>query len=113
MEIRQKFLQESLMRSQEFQETLDDLLDTLSHLEETMDKQKPVSADLSKLNEQKEAHAQLHNDVMQLQPVFEQIVKGGNAIISEAMETTKMLSNDEQPTDIHQFETDFHQTIER
>jgi len=81
VEIRQNRLQETVLRSQKFEESLDDFLDTLSKLEERMEKEKPVSGKLELVKQQKDEHAQIHNDVMQLEPVFEQIIKAAENLI--------------------------------
>lgn len=78
---RLKRLQEALATSQKFQDSFDDFLDSLTHLEERIDKEKPVSAKLDTVKEQKKEHAQVHNDVMQLQPVFERITKAADELI--------------------------------
>ena len=103
VEIRQNRLQETLMRSQKFQDSFDDFLDTLSHIEETMDKEKPVSAKLDTVKEQKEHHAQIHNDVIQLEPVFEQIIKAAENLIETS----------EPGEEIEQFKTNVDETKHR
>ena len=81
IEARQNRLQDALLQSQKFQESLDDFLDSLTRQEERMDKEKPVSAKLETVKEQKKEHAQVHNDIMQIEPVFEQLVKTAEEII--------------------------------
>ena len=71
--VRQNRVRDTLSQSQKFQETFDDFLDKLSHLEERLDQEKPISAKLDTVKEQKREHAQVHNDVVQLEPVFAQV----------------------------------------
>ena len=75
MATRQTRLQSSLIRSQAFQETLDDFLDRLTKLEELVEKEKAVSGKVQLLKAQKERHDQVHNDVLQLASVWVHIDK--------------------------------------
>ena len=49
-----------------------------------MEKEKPVSAKLLLLKPQKERHDQLHNDVTQLQTVWEHIAKAAEDTIQSS-----------------------------
>lgn len=84
IDVRTNRLRSTLAQSQKFQESLDDFLDNLSHLGERLNNEKPVSAKLETVKEQKAEHAQVHNDVVQMEPVFAQICTSANEVLENA-----------------------------
>lgn len=84
IEVRQSRLQDALLKSQKLQESFDDFLDRLGHLEERFDQEKPISAKEDVVKAQKKEHDQVHNDVIQLEPVFEQIMKEAEILLETA-----------------------------
>ena len=83
-DVRLNRLRNALAQSQKFQEAFDDFLDNVSHIDERLTNEKPVSAKLETVKEQKTEHAQVHNDVVQLEPVFAQICTSADEVLEEA-----------------------------
>uniref|UniRef100_A0A7M5V1J7 Uncharacterized protein n=1 Tax=Clytia hemisphaerica TaxID=252671 RepID=A0A7M5V1J7_9CNID len=84
VDVRMKRLRDTLAQSQKFQESFDDFLDRLSHAEERLSHEKPVSAKLDTVKEQKAEHDQVHNDIVQLEPTFAQICTSADEVLEEA-----------------------------
>ena len=84
VDVRLNRLRSALAQSQKFQEAFDDFLDKMAHLEERAADKRPVSAKLETVKEQKTEHAQLHNDIVQLEPVFAQICNSADEVLENA-----------------------------
>ena len=81
IEVRQNRLQDTLIKSQQFQDSLDDFLDKLTEFEERLSEEKPISAKLDVVRDQEKEHEQIHNDICQQEPIFEQLVKKAEDLI--------------------------------
>ena len=84
VDVRLNRLRSALAQSQKFQEAFDDFLDNMSHVDERLVNEKPVSAKLDTVKEQKTEHAQVHNDIVQLEPVFAQICSSADEVLESA-----------------------------
>ena len=78
----QKKLQEAVLQSQEFQETLDDFAEKLAKLEDDVAKMRPVSSQYDVLREQSEDIEHAVADLRQLEPVYERISRNGENIFA-------------------------------
>ena len=78
---RQAKLQNALMQCQEFQVSFDEFLDKLTSLEDTVSNQEPISALHDKVKAQRQENELLKGDVDQQEPVFEKLVKAGEAVL--------------------------------
>ena len=79
--MRQNRLQDTLIKSQQFQDSLDDFLDKLTEFEEQLSEEKPISAKLDVVRDQEKEHEQIHNGICQQEPIFEQLVKKSEDLI--------------------------------
>lgn len=77
-----KKLQEAVLQSQQFQETLDDFTEKLAKLEDDVAKMGPVSSQYDVLREQSEDVEHSIADVKQLEPVYERISKNADEILA-------------------------------
>ena len=82
IEVRQNRLQDALMKSQKFEESFDDFLDLLINLDERLSRQRPVSARLDVVKVQRSEMEQIHNDVMQSEPVYEQLMSAADELVT-------------------------------
>ena len=82
VEQRQAKLQEALLQSQEFQDTLDELTDKLGQLEDSTSKMLPVSSVYDVVREQNKELECAIDDVHQLEPVVEKISKSGSETLA-------------------------------
>ena len=99
IEVRQNRLQDVLGQSQKFQETFEDFLDVLGVLEDRVFKEKPVSAKISVLIDQKKEHDQIYNDILQQEQVFDDLLKKGEEMLQSVQpedEKTKLIERIEK-----------------
>lgn len=75
---RQARLQEAVLQSQEFQDTLDEFTEKLGQLEERTLKMLPVSSVYDVVQEQNKELECASGDVQQLEPLFEKITKSAS-----------------------------------
>lgn len=82
IEQRQAKLQEAILQSQEFQDTLNVFTDKLGELEDNMTKMLPVSSVYDVVREQNKVLECASDDVHQLEPLFEKITKSASETLT-------------------------------